>query len=58
MLLMNKAVNLILLEQEDHGNDILRQLYNRQQDEIYKEMINTFLNKTKKEIIESFMQRD
>lgn len=58
MLLMNKAVNLVLIGQQKHGNDILKELYERQKDEAYREMLALFLNKTKDEIIKSLMQGD
>lgn len=56
MLLMNKAVNLVLIGQQGQGNKILKQLYDRQHDEAYREMIALFMNKTKDEIIASLMQ--
>jgi tetratricopeptide (TPR) repeat protein len=56
MLLMNKAVNLVLLGQQEQGNQILKQLYQSQQNEAYKEMIALFMNKTGDDIIKSLMQ--
>jgi tetratricopeptide (TPR) repeat protein len=55
MLLMNKAVNLVLVGQQKKGNEILKQLYSEQRNEDYKEIIALFMNKTKQEILKSLM---
>lgn len=55
-LLMNKAVNLILVGQQQKGNDILKQLYDKQKGGSYKEIIFSFMNKTRQEIIDNFTQ--
>jgi len=49
---LNKAFNLILLGQQKSGNDILEELYDGSHDEIYKGMIKSFMNKSRKEILE------
>jgi tetratricopeptide (TPR) repeat protein len=54
--LMNKAVNLIFLEQQQKGNDILKQVYNDKRNEADKELISMFINKSKQEIIDSIIQ--
>ncbi len=55
MFIMNKAVTLIMLNQQVEGNKLLKQLYNRQKYETFKEHIKSFMNKNKKELLE-FME--
>ena len=52
MLSINKAIDLILLDQQIKGNELLKQLYNRQTDEAYKDLILSFMNKNRKELLE------
>jgi tetratricopeptide (TPR) repeat protein len=54
--LINKAVNLIFLGQQEKGNDILNQVYNDKTSEADKELVSMFINKSKQEIISSIMQ--
>jgi tetratricopeptide (TPR) repeat protein len=58
MLLMNKAVNLVFLGQQEQGNQILKQLHQNGQDRAYQEMIALYLNKTREEIIKDIIQAD
>ena len=51
-LLINKAINLVLLGKQQEGNDILKQLYEKEKDETYKEYIAQFMGKSRKEIID------
>ena len=57
ILLMNKSLNLILVGQEKKGNEILKQLYDRQIDETFKEFYSSFMNKSRKEIIDNYINR-
>ena len=50
-ILLNKAFNLILVGQQKYGNDILKQLFDESSDENYKEIIKSFMNKTKQQIL-------
>ena len=52
-LLMNEAVYLILAGQQIKGNEILKQLYEKSHDDLYKETIMQFLNKSRKEVFEN-----
>jgi tetratricopeptide (TPR) repeat protein len=56
--LMNKAFNFILLGQQEKGNEILRELYNKQTDEDQKKMYEQFLNKSRKEIIDDLFTHE
>ena len=55
MLLMDKAINLIYLGEQQKGNDILKQLYNDQKESSLKEMLASYINKSKGEIIKMLM---
>lgn len=55
--LMNKAVNLIFIGQEEKGNKILQELYDKQKDDLHKEIYRQFLGKSKKEILEEFFDQ-
>jgi tetratricopeptide (TPR) repeat protein len=48
---MNAGINLVLLGQEDKGNQVLKKLYDRQKDILYQETIAPYMNKTREEII-------
>ncbi len=52
MLATNKAINLIMLGDNKTGNDLLKAIADRQQEPELKEMILSFMNKSKKELIE------
>ena len=56
-LLFSKALNLILLGQEQSGHDILKQLYDNQKDTAYKNLLGLFMNKPRREILDNFTQR-
>ncbi|MFI5163964.1 MAG: tetratricopeptide repeat protein [Bacteroidia bacterium] len=56
MLLMSKGVNLIMLGQQQKGNDILKRLYDTQADTLYKEMTASFMNKSKTELLDTYRQ--
>ena len=56
LLLMNKAVSLILVGQQQKGNDILKGLYDKQKDESYREMLSSFMNKSRKDILDNLRQ--
>jgi len=51
--LMGKGIILIFLEQQQKGNEILKNLYDKQKDSLRKEMYSQFLNKFRQEILES-----
>ena len=53
VLLMNKGIDLILAGQQIKGNEILKQLYKKSNDDLYKEMIVPFVNKSRKEVFEN-----
>jgi UDP-N-acetylenolpyruvoylglucosamine reductase len=50
--LLGKASNLVFAGEEQRGNDILKELYDRTQDETFKEMVKSFMNKSKQQILE------
>jgi tetratricopeptide (TPR) repeat protein len=52
MLFMNKAIDLIMLGEQIQGHELLKQLYDRQTDEDYKELILPFMNINRKELLE------
>ena len=52
MLVSNKAINLIMLDDSKTGNDLLKVLADEQQEPELKEMTISFMNKSKKELIE------
>jgi tetratricopeptide (TPR) repeat protein len=52
MLLSNKAINLIMLDDYKAGNDMLKTFADRQQEPELKEMAMSFMNKSKKELVE------
>lgn len=54
MTLMNKAVNLKFLGLEDEGNKILENIKAETNDENLKEMFETFIRMTRKELIDNF----
>jgi tetratricopeptide (TPR) repeat protein len=56
--LLNKAVNLILLGQDQKGDKILKELYNNQKDEVHREMFGMFLNKSKDQILNDLFTTD
>jgi tetratricopeptide (TPR) repeat protein len=58
LTVMNKAINLILMDKQQQGNGILQQLYEKQKDEIHKELYRRFLNKSRPEILNTFFTPD
>lgn len=50
--IMNKAINLVLLGQQENGNALLRELYDDTKSDLMKETISPLRNKTKQEILE------
>jgi hypothetical protein len=56
MYLINKAVNLIFLGQQQTGNDILKKVYSNTKDEVEKEFISEFMNKSKQQILSEILQ--
>ncbi len=54
MTLMNKAVNLKFLGREDEGNKILEDIKAETDDENLKEMFESFIRMTRKELIDNF----
>ena len=56
MHLINKAVNLIFLGQQQTGNDILKKVYGNTKDEVEKEFISEFMNKSKQQILSDILQ--
>jgi tetratricopeptide (TPR) repeat protein len=57
MLSVNKAVDLIMLGEQMKGNEFLKQLYDRQADDSLKGLILSFMNKNKKDLIETIEHR-
>jgi len=57
MLFMNKAVDLIMLGEPIKGNELLKQLYDRQTDEAYKELTLSFMNKSRDELLKTIDQQ-
>jgi tetratricopeptide (TPR) repeat protein len=53
MLFMNRAVDLIMLGKQIEGNVLLKQLYNRQTDDAFKDLTLSLMNKNKKELLEA-----
>ena len=51
MLFMDKAIDLVMLGDQIKGNEMLKQLYDRQTDESYKELISSFMNKSGAELL-------
>jgi tetratricopeptide (TPR) repeat protein len=51
MLVSNKAINLIMLDDNKGGNDLLKSLADKQQEPELKEMTLSFMNKTRKELV-------
>ncbi len=52
MLMGNKATNLIMLDNQQKANEILKQLYDNQTDEELKKNILSMMNKSKKQLLE------
>ena len=55
--LLNKALDLILVGQEQEGNQIIKKLYEKQTDEIHKYSFSVFMNKPRQFIIEHYFLR-
>ena len=52
MLVSNKAVNLIMLDDYKGGNDLLKAFADRQQERDLKEMALSYMNKSKKQLVD------
>jgi tetratricopeptide (TPR) repeat protein len=52
MLVSNKAINLIMLGDNKTGNDLLKSIADRQQEPELKEMTLSYMNKSKKELVD------
>ena len=52
LLIMNKAINLILLGQQQNGNALLSKLYDKSKSNFMKEAVSPLMNKTKEEILD------
>jgi tetratricopeptide (TPR) repeat protein len=52
MLMGNKATNLIMLDNQQKANEILRKLYDKQTDEELKKNTLLMMNKSKKQLLE------
>ena len=51
VLVSNKAVNLIMLDDNKSGNELLKVIADRQQEPELKEMTLSYMNKSKKELV-------
>ncbi len=51
---ISQAINLIMLNEQVKANEILKDLYKKENDEFFKEYIASLMNKNKKEILEFF----
>jgi len=56
--LMTKGITFILLGQPEKGNEILKQVSEKQKDEVQKEIYGHYKNKSRKEILDSFTSVD
>ena len=52
MLINNKAINLIMLDDNKRGNDLLKTIADNQQEPELKELTLSFMNKSKKELVD------
>jgi tetratricopeptide (TPR) repeat protein len=52
-MMMNKGIDLIMLDSEKEGNAILRQLYETSTDSVRKKTIGLYMNKSKKVLLDS-----
>jgi len=52
-LMMNKGIDLIMLDREKEGNAILAQLYNENTDSTHRKTIAFYMNKNKKVLLDS-----
>ena len=52
MLITNKAINLIMLGDNKTGHDLLKSISDRQKEPELKELTLSFMNKSKKELVE------
>jgi len=57
MLVTNKAIDLIMLGHQTNGNLLLKEVFENQTDSFQKEMIHSFMNRSKSEIIEMVSNR-
>ncbi len=56
VLIMDQAVNFILIGQERKGNDLLKQVYKETKDSVYKEILAPMINKSRQEILDEFIR--
>lgn len=56
-MLMNKAINLKIVGQQQKGNDILKGLYNNEKDNSRREILASFMDDSKQQILDDFSQR-
>jgi tetratricopeptide (TPR) repeat protein len=54
-LAINESVNLIMLGQQTKGNLLLKQVYENQSDSSLKQLMHPFLNRSRQEIIDMFL---
>jgi len=52
MLTTNKAINLVMLGDQEKANEFFKKLYNRQTDEEFKKNILSMMNKSKKQLLD------
>jgi tetratricopeptide (TPR) repeat protein len=57
MLVLNKGLNLIMIDHNEEGNVVLKKLYNKQPPSKLKSIASSFINKRKKEILISLNQK-
>lgn len=55
MLLMGKGIDLILAGQQFRGNEILKQLYNNPADDLFKDLVSPYINKSRVEVFENLI---
>lgn len=58
MLLMGKGINLVFIGQQIEGNRVLKLLYDKSKDEIFKEMLSSYMNKSKQAILDDLIQKE
>ena len=56
-MLMNEAVNLKIIGQQQKGNDILKRLRENEKNGFQKEMLDSMINESKEQILDDFSQR-
>ena len=56
VLIMDQAVNFILIRQESKGKDLLKKVYKETKDSVYKEILFPMINKSRQEILHEVMR--